>query len=113
MKGNGSKPLVLITGHRRESFGPAFESICKAIGALASEFPQTAFVYPVHLNPNVRQPVFDLLGSVENVFLLEPLGYLDFRFASIYWRTKRSSLAAWQDRFQARPSAIATEARDG
>lgn len=78
MNGNGSKPLVLITGHRRESFGPAFESICKAIGTLASEFPQTAFVYPVHLNPNVRKPVFDLLGSVQNVFLLEPLGYLDF-----------------------------------
>ena len=78
MNGNGAKPLVLITGHRRESFGPAFESICKAIGTLAGEFPQTAFVYPVHLNPNVRKPVFDLLGSVANVFLLEPLGYLDF-----------------------------------
>jgi UDP-N-acetylglucosamine 2-epimerase (non-hydrolysing) len=78
MNGNGSRRLVLITGHRRESFGPAFESICKAIGTLASEFPKTAFVYPVHLNPNVRKPVFDLLGSVANVFLLEPLGYLDF-----------------------------------
>ena len=71
-------PLVLITGHRRESFGSGFENICGAIGRLAERFPETAFIYPVHLNPNVREPVFRLLGSRANVHLIEPLGYLPF-----------------------------------
>jgi UDP-N-acetylglucosamine 2-epimerase (non-hydrolysing) len=72
------RPLVLITGHRRENFGEGFDSICRAIATLADRFPQTAFVYPVHLNPNVREPVFRSLGGKENVFLIEPLAYLPF-----------------------------------
>ena len=70
--------LVLITGHRRESFGQGFESICTAIVSLAQRFSDMAFVYPVHLNPNVREPVFRLLGGQENIFLIEPLDYLSF-----------------------------------
>ena len=73
-----SRPLVLITGHRRESFGAGFESICQAVARLSRRFPQAAFVYPVHLNPNVREPVFRLLGKRKNVFLIEPLAYLEF-----------------------------------
>jgi UDP-N-acetylglucosamine 2-epimerase (non-hydrolysing) len=74
------RPLVLITGHRRENFGPGFESICRAIGELARLFPDTHFVYPVHLNPNVRAPVRRILGAVPggNVRLMEPLSYLPF-----------------------------------
>jgi len=75
-------PLVLITGHRRENFGEAFEQICLAIADLAERFPQTRFVYPVHLNPNVRRPVQAILGGagerLGNVFLIEPLSYLPF-----------------------------------
>ena len=73
-------PLVLITGHRRENFGPGFESICRAIAELAGRFPGTGFVYPVHLNPNVREPVRRILGRAEhgNVHLIEPLSYLPF-----------------------------------
>ena len=78
MNGNLSKSVVLITSHRRESFGPGFRSICEAIRQLAQRFSETAFVYPVHLNPNVREPVFRLLSGIENVFLLEPLTYLSF-----------------------------------
>ncbi len=72
------RPLVLITGHRRESFGAGFESICQAIARLADRFPQTAFVYPVHLNPNVRKPVFKILSNRKNVHLIGPLSYLPF-----------------------------------
>jgi UDP-N-acetylglucosamine 2-epimerase (non-hydrolysing) len=76
----GSSPLVLITGHRRENFGAGFDSICKAIAELAARFPDTAFVYPVHLNPNVRRPVDEILRSAgtDNVYLIEPLPYLPF-----------------------------------
>lgn len=73
-------PLILITGHRRENFGAGFESICRAIAELAHRFPETNFVYPVHLNPNVRKSVNHVLGSAEqqNVYLIEPLPYLSF-----------------------------------
>jgi UDP-N-acetylglucosamine 2-epimerase (non-hydrolysing) len=74
----GDARLVLITGHRRENFGPGFESICRAVATLALKFPRAAFVYPVHLNPNVREPVFRLLGGLNNVVLTEPLSYLPF-----------------------------------
>ena len=57
------KKMVLITGHRRENFGRGFESICSAIAELASRFPDVNFVYPVHLNPNVREPVMRILGN--------------------------------------------------
>ncbi len=70
--------LVLITGHRRESFGHGFECICRAIATLAEKFADTEFVYPVHLNPNVREPVFRLLGHRKNIRLIEPLDYLSF-----------------------------------
>jgi len=77
---HGSGPLVLITGHRRENFGSGFDSICNAIAELAARFPDTQFVYPVHLNPNVRRPVDEILRSAgtDNVHLIEPLPYLPF-----------------------------------
>ncbi len=71
------KPIVLVTGHRRESFGNGFNSICKAIHKLASE-ENIQFVYPVHLNPNVQGPVNEILGGLDNVYLLEPMDYLPF-----------------------------------
>ena len=70
--------VVLITGHRRENFGKGFEEICSAIAQLASQNPETAFVYPVHLNPNVRNAVQSLLTHRDNVCLLGPLDYLEF-----------------------------------
>lgn len=73
-----SRRLVLITGHRRESFGDGIRNICRAIATLASEFPGTTFVYPVHLNPNVMKPVQKELGSLANVHLLRPLNYYTF-----------------------------------
>ena len=72
------RPLVLITSHRRENFGQRFHSICGAIAVLAERFPETAFVYPVHLNPNIRASVFHLLAGRENIYLVEPLNYLQF-----------------------------------
>ena len=74
-------PVVLITGHRRENFGKGFENICRAIARLARSLPEVNFVYPVHLNPNVREPVMRILspGSPRpNIHLLEPLDYLSF-----------------------------------
>lgn len=84
LNGSGTPQLVLITGHRRENFGEGFENICRSIAELAVRFPETHFVYPVHLNPNVRAPVMRVLGSgrgdspLPNVHLLEPLPYLPF-----------------------------------
>ncbi len=75
---DSNKRLVLITGHRRESFGGGFERICEAIAHMAKEFPDVEFVYPMHLNPNVREPVNRLLAGLNNVFLIEPLDYLPF-----------------------------------
>lgn len=72
------KPIVLITGHRRENFGQGFLNICKAINSLADDFPNINFIYPVHLNPNVRTTVYELLSGKENIFLIEPLGYKEF-----------------------------------
>ncbi|MCS7306459.1 MAG: UDP-N-acetylglucosamine 2-epimerase (non-hydrolyzing) [Thermoguttaceae bacterium] len=70
--------LVLITGHRRESFGQGLANICQAIRQLAQEFPEHIFLYPVHLNPNVQEPVYRLLGSVANVHLVAPVPYPEF-----------------------------------
>ena len=70
--------LVLITGHRRENFGDGFERICQAIRSLAVRFPDVDFLYPVHLNPNVREPVGRILADVDNVHLIEPQDYLPF-----------------------------------
>lgn len=69
------KRIVLVTGHRRESFGDGFDNICKAITYLAHRFPDVQIVYPVHLNPNVQEPVYRMLGSIENVYLIPPVSY--------------------------------------
>ncbi|MCM0363776.1 MULTISPECIES: non-hydrolyzing UDP-N-acetylglucosamine 2-epimerase [Bacteroides] len=76
---NGRK-LVLITGHRRENFGEGFINICLAIKALTEMYPDVDFVYPMHLNPNVRRPLYEVFNgtSVDNLFLIEPLEYLSF-----------------------------------
>lgn len=70
--------LVLVTGHRRESFGGGFERICQALVQFAATFPDVDVVYPVHLNPNVREPVNRFLANVANIYLIEPLDYLPF-----------------------------------
>ena len=74
---NGRR-VILVTGHRRESFGEGFESICDAIREVADAFPEVAFVYPVHLNPNVREPVNRILGGHPRIHLIEPLSYAPF-----------------------------------
>jgi UDP-N-acetylglucosamine 2-epimerase (non-hydrolysing) len=70
--------MILITGHRRESFGGGFERICQAIKRIAISFPDSDIVYPVHLNPNVQEPVNRLLSDVDNVHLITPQDYLPF-----------------------------------
>ena len=70
--------MLLVTGHRRESFGAGFERICQALSAIARRYPDLDIVYPVHLNPNVRGPVDRLLGRTSNIHLIEPLDYLPF-----------------------------------
>ncbi len=72
------RPWILVTGHRRESFGDGFERICQAIRSLAQEYQDLGILYPVHLNPQVREPVNRILGAVANVELVEPAGYEDF-----------------------------------
>lgn len=74
---DGNKRLILVTGHRRENFGDGFESICHALAQLASR-EDVEFIYPVHLNPNVREPVNRILGDQSPVHLIEPLDYLPF-----------------------------------
>ena len=78
---NDKKQFVLITGHRRENFGDGFLNICKALKVLANKFPETYFVYPVHLNPKVLVPVNEILKNVTNVMLISPLQYMDFVMA--------------------------------
>jgi UDP-N-acetylglucosamine 2-epimerase (non-hydrolysing) len=79
---NNGKKLVLITGHRRENFGDGFISMCKAIQTLTKKYPEVDFVYPMHLNPNVRQPIHEVFGKnlsdLGNMFFIEPLEYLSF-----------------------------------
>ena len=76
------RTLVLITGHRRENFGEGFVHISQAIKTLTEKYPNTDFVYPMHLNPNVRQPISEVFSKThgENIFFIEPLEYLDFVF---------------------------------
>ena len=76
------KKLVLITGHRRENFGEGFLSICRAIKYLGKTFPEVDFVYPMHLNPNVRSAIKTVFGDEKNsnMFFIEPLDYLPFVF---------------------------------
>lgn len=75
---NPERRMVLVTGHRRESFGGGFERICTALARIAEHFPDVDIVYPMHLNPNVREPVSRLLGARPNIHLIEPLDYLPF-----------------------------------
>ena len=70
--------VILVTGHRRESFGEGFENICRAIRKVADAFTDVAFVYPMHLNPNVREPVKRILGIYPRIHLIEPLAYAPF-----------------------------------
>ena len=76
------KRLVLITGHRRENFGEGFNNMCTAIKDLTQKYPEVDFVYPMHLNPNVRKPIHDVFGedlsNLGNMFFIEPLEYLSF-----------------------------------
>jgi UDP-N-acetylglucosamine 2-epimerase (non-hydrolysing) len=74
----GSARWILVTGHRRESFGAGFESICNALNRLANEQPDVGILYPVHLNPNVREPVQRILSHNPRIALIEPAGYEDF-----------------------------------
>jgi UDP-N-acetylglucosamine 2-epimerase (non-hydrolysing) len=74
----GDQPMVLITGHRRENFGRSMEQICLAIAALAERFPEVRFLYPVHLNLHVREPVERLLAGRRGIHLLEPVPYPEF-----------------------------------
>ncbi|AER34612.1 MULTISPECIES: non-hydrolyzing UDP-N-acetylglucosamine 2-epimerase [Pantoea] len=73
-----SKKLVLVTGHRRESFGEGFERICSALAQIARQHPHAQIVYPVHLNPNVHEPVNRILRGIDNIVLIEPQEYLPF-----------------------------------
>ena len=78
----GGKKLVLITGHRRENFGDGFINMCSAIKTLTEKYPEVDFVYPMHLNPNVRKPIHEVFGEdlngLNNMFFIEPLEYLSF-----------------------------------
>ena len=80
----GRRRLVLITGHRRENFGEGFINMCTAIKDLAKKYPDVDFVYPMHLNPNVRKPIHEVFGenldNLGNMFFIEPLEYLEFVF---------------------------------
>ena len=77
----GRRNYILVTGHRRENFGVGFRHICQAIRRIANEHPDLDIVYPVHLNPNVQQPVYELLSDLNNVYLISPLDYLPFVYA--------------------------------
>lgn len=72
------RKLILITGHRRENFGEGFINICKAIKEIAKQHHEFDLVYPVHLNPNVQKPVYEILDNIDNVFLIDPIDYLPF-----------------------------------
>lgn len=75
---DAGRKLILVTGHRRESFGGGFERICQALHDIAAQDSEVQIVYPMHLNPNVREPVNRLLSGIDNVHLIEPLDYLPF-----------------------------------
>ena len=84
---DSEKKMILITGHRRENFGSGFVSLCEAIKTLAEKNNDWEFVYPVHLNPNVQKPVYEILSGLNNVTLISPQDYLPFT-----WLMNRSSL---------------------
>ena len=70
-----SKRIILVTGHRRESFGKTFENICFALREIALKYKDVEIIYPVHLNPNIREPVSRILQEIKNIHLIEPLSY--------------------------------------
>ena len=72
------KPYILVTGHRRENFGHGIKNICNALSRIAADRPDFNIIYPVHLNPNIRKPVYDLLARSKNVKLIDPVGYFEF-----------------------------------
>lgn len=82
-----SKKIILVTGHRRESFGEPFKNICLALREIAISYPDVELIYPVHLNPNVREPVFRILNNIPSVHLIEPLDY-----PSLIWLMSKSYL---------------------
>lgn len=84
---DSSRKLILITGHRRENFGQGFIDLCNAIKELAQKHPDWDLVYPVHLNPNVQKPVYEILDQLDNVYLIAPLDYEPF-----VWIMNRSDL---------------------
>ncbi|URR15396.1 UDP-N-acetylglucosamine 2-epimerase (non-hydrolyzing) [Citrobacter portucalensis] len=73
-----SKRMILVTGHRRENFGRGFENICEALAKIALDNDDVQIVFPVHLNPNVREPVNRILGNIDNIYLVEPQQYVPF-----------------------------------
>ena len=75
---NQNSRIILVTGHRRENFGNGFMNICKALKEIAITHPETDIVYPVHLNPNVQNPVYSMLAGIKNIYLIKPLDYLPF-----------------------------------
>jgi UDP-N-acetylglucosamine 2-epimerase (non-hydrolysing) len=77
-KPEANRKYILVTGHRRENFGEGFLNICKALKEIAVSHPDMDIVYPVHLNPNVQKPVYELLANIKNVYLIAPLDYLPF-----------------------------------
>ncbi len=84
---NFKKKLILVTIHRRESFGKGFHEICQALKEIATKFPDTEIVYPVHLNPNINVPAHKLLGDIDNIYLIKPLPYQYF-----VWLMEKSKL---------------------
>lgn len=75
---NPARKMILVTGHRRESFGQGFERICQALANIARLYPNVDIVYPVHLNPNVQEPVKAILSATPNIYLIDPVDYLPF-----------------------------------
>jgi len=73
-----TRKMILVTGHRRENFGQGFARICQALANIALRFPDVDIIYPVHLNPNVQQPVKSLLAGIKNIYLIDPVDYLPF-----------------------------------
>jgi len=75
---SSDKKIILVTGHRRENHGQGFLNICSALSTIANKHPEVLIIYPVHLNPNVQKPVYELLQGIENIHLIAPLAYPSF-----------------------------------
>lgn len=103
---NGGKKLVLITGHRRENFGDGFIRMVTAMKDLSENYPEVDFVYPMHLNPNVRKPIHEVFGedlTRPNFFFIEPLQYLEF----VHLMSKAPSFLPIQEEFRRKLQALA------